>query len=362
MGDETVRKQERNYGIDLLRMLCMYMIPVLHVLGQGSVMVRTGINDATYYSCWFLEILCLCAINCYGLISGYVGLYASFKPKRLLRMALTVEFYTVVILILFRIVSPELINRDVILQCLLPIQWKSYWYYSAYVGLFFLMPFLNKGVLAMQRKERDHLMLVLFLMFCVFTMVCKTFVIDPFELIGGYSLIWLCVLYVFGACARDSRLLQIPRTYCIGGFFLSAFLAWGWKYLVEKQFIPAPEDTTFARMFVTYTSPTIFVCGLLLFLLFVNTDIRSAVVKAVIGLFSPLVFYVYIIHTHPLVWEYSLKEAFKSWRNLPPTECIPLVLLAALGIYLSCLAVELIRSRAEGILGRIIGKRSSNIK
>lgn len=357
MADETVRKTERNYGIDLLRMLCMYMIPVLHVLGQGGVMARTKSNSATYYSCWLLEILCLCAVNCYGLISGYVGLYASFKPRRLLRMALTVEFYTVTILILFRIVSPELLNRNAILQSLFPIQWKSHWYYSAYVGLFFLMPFLNKGVQALTRKEKDRLMLTIFLLFCVFTMVSKTFSVDPFELIGGYSVIWLCILYVFGACARDSRLLKIPRLLCMGGFFLSALFAWGWKYLVEERMIPSPVETSFARMFVTYTSPAIFLCGLMLFLFFANTSIRSAAVKAVIGLFSPLVFYVYIIHTDPLIWEHYMKDAFQRWRNIPPYVCIPKVLIAALGIYLSCLAVELIRSRAAGLIRRLIQSR-----
>ncbi len=355
MAVETVQKKERHYGIDLLRIVCMYMIPVLHVLGQGGVMARTGTNDPTYYACWFLELVCLCAPNCYGLISGYVGLNAPYRPKRLIRMILTVEFYTVVIGILFRIVSPELITRDAILQCLFPIQWKNYWYYSAYVALFLLMPYLNKGIRVLDRKEKDRLMRVLFLLFCVFTMICKTFAKDPFELIGGYSLIWLCILYVFGACLRDSRLLQIPRRVCACGFLFCVTFALTWKYLVEHQVIPAPADTSFARMFVTYTSPTIFLCALFLFLFFVNTQIRGSVVKAVIGTLSPLAFYVYIIHTHPLVWENRLYLAFKDWRMLPPFLCIPMVLLAALGIYLSCSAVEFLRSGAVRLIRRIAG-------
>ena len=40
MNQSSVKK-ERHYGIDLLRLVCMYMIPVLHVLGQGGVMART---------------------------------------------------------------------------------------------------------------------------------------------------------------------------------------------------------------------------------------------------------------------------------------------------------------------------------
>ena len=356
MADGSVQKTGRQYGIDLLRIICMCMIPVLHVLGQGSVMVRTGTNDATYYSCWFLELICMCAVNCYALISGYVGLYSSFRLKKLIRMVLIVEFYSIVIGILICSVRPELITRDVVLTCLFPIQWKSYWYYSAYVGLFFLMPVLNRGVQGLSRKEKDRTLLSIFLIFCVLTVVCKTCSQDPFELIGGYSLIWLAVLYVFGACARDSRLLKLPRYVCAAGFFLCVWIAWIWKYLVEHNVIVAPEETSFARMFVTYTSPTIFLSGLFLFLFFANTQVRSSAGRGAIAILSPAAFYVYIIHTHPLIWENYLDGAFKSWRELPPYRCIPLVLVAALCIYITCTAVELLRSGTARLVSSIAGR------
>ena len=360
MNQSSVKK-ERHYGIDLLRLVCMYMIPVLHVLGQGGVMARTKSNDPTYFACWLLEILCLCAVNCYALISGYVGLEAKFRPGRLLRMAGVVEFYSVLILVVFRFLHPELVTRDVVLKALLPVQWKAYWYYSDYVGLFFLMPFLNKGVLAMDRRERDRTMLVLFLLLSVFTTVSKTFSQDPFQLIGGYSLIWLCALYVFGACLRGSRLLELPRYVCLAGYFGCAAFAWIWKCLFDKKILPLPEETSMNRMFVTYTSPTIFLCGLCLFLFFVNTKIRASAARKGIAVLSPLAFYVYIIHVNPVIWDNYFYQAFKTWRELPPVRCIPLVLLAALGIYLVCLAIEFVRSRAVLGLRAIIRKPEESI-
>ena len=53
------KKAARNTGLDLLRMVSMLMVAVLHILGQGGVMVRTGGNDPTYFTCYFLEAACL---------------------------------------------------------------------------------------------------------------------------------------------------------------------------------------------------------------------------------------------------------------------------------------------------------------
>ena len=87
-------EKKRNYGIDLLRMLSMFMIVNLHVLGQGGAMVRIVGDEAGYYAAWFLETCAYCAVDCYGLISGYVGVNGKFRPARLLELWLQVFFYS----------------------------------------------------------------------------------------------------------------------------------------------------------------------------------------------------------------------------------------------------------------------------
>ena len=71
--------QERNYGIDLLRVLATYMVLVLHVMGQGGIVWTIDGSSNNYIVAWLLELLAFCAVNCYALISGYVGLYKKFK-------------------------------------------------------------------------------------------------------------------------------------------------------------------------------------------------------------------------------------------------------------------------------------------
>ena len=63
----------RNYGIDMLRIISMIMIPILHVLGHGGILDATEQLSLKYNVAWFMEIAALCSTNVYGIISGYVG-------------------------------------------------------------------------------------------------------------------------------------------------------------------------------------------------------------------------------------------------------------------------------------------------
>ena len=71
--------KERNLGIDLLRIISMLMIVVLHVLKKGGILENAEVNSAHYYVAWVLEALCIGAVNCYALISGYVGVNSKIK-------------------------------------------------------------------------------------------------------------------------------------------------------------------------------------------------------------------------------------------------------------------------------------------
>ncbi len=369
------KKAARNTGLDLLRMVSMLMVAVLHILGQGGVMVRTGVNDPTYFTCYFLEAACLCAANCYALLSGYVGVKSHFSARKLLGMILTVEFYSLVIGLILGLSHRDWMTRETWLQIILPIQWKTWWYYSAYVGLYFLMPFLNRGVKALEPRDRRNLLSVTFILFSVCTMIAKVFFVDPFSLVGGYSLIWLVILYVFGACLREleqergtssgsgvsspdaneasalqekakglwERILDLRPGALLLIFAGSTVLSWLWKVLVDTGVITAPADTQLQRMLLIYHSPTIVINAIALLLLFRQLRIRSTAVSRIITLLAPSAFYVYIIHTHPLIWEHILKGAFSAWSSLSPAVVIFPVLGAALGIYLVCSAIDLVR-------------------
>ena len=54
MGQEQVIKGERNYGIDMLRILAMLYVVVLHCLGLGGVLVNCEGNTTQHTVAWFM--------------------------------------------------------------------------------------------------------------------------------------------------------------------------------------------------------------------------------------------------------------------------------------------------------------------
>ena len=337
------KPRERNMGLDLLRMVCMYMVAILHVLSQGGVMARIPTAPGAYYASWFLETCAFCAVNCYGLLSGYVGVHGKFKPWRIVRLWLTVFFYTVLITAAASLFHGSWVTREVLIMSLLPVSWKTYWYFSCYFVLFFFTPFLNRMVLSLEDREKKRLMLAIFVLLTLLPVVPKTFSVDTLTLLGGYSLIWLMALYVFGACLSTCSPIHLKKRWYLLIYLGCVVLTWGSKILIENYTRPIYGEAKYGRILTAYTSPTIFICGICLLLLFEQIQIRSALLKKIIRLFSPLAFSVYIIHAHPVIWEHLLKGAFKSWRYLPAWQVLWPVLLAALLIYVVCSLIDFLR-------------------
>ena len=67
-----MNKVSRNYGIDLLRIISMLGVVFLHVLGHGGIL-SLDLSPVKFSMVWFIEILAYPAVNCFVLISGYIG-------------------------------------------------------------------------------------------------------------------------------------------------------------------------------------------------------------------------------------------------------------------------------------------------
>ena len=70
---ESKNTRERNYGIDLMRIVSMVYVLVLHTLGQGGMISSAVTGSKQEMIIWALEIWAFCAVDIFALISGYVG-------------------------------------------------------------------------------------------------------------------------------------------------------------------------------------------------------------------------------------------------------------------------------------------------
>ncbi len=338
------RRPGRDNGLDMLRALSMLMIVCMHVMGQGGVLIRRSSLPLSYDMCWLLESFCFCAVNCYGLISGYVGIRSKWRPSRYLELYLTVWFYSAGVTGLFAVVEGEKLTRELIIKSLLPVSSKAYWYFSCYTALFFLVPFLNRMVLSLQDRERRALMKTEFLIFCILPLVPKVFQIDILVLLGGYSPIWLIALYVFGACmALSPPKKQHGRMYYLTGYILFAFSSWAVRILAERITMRIYGEIRYNRILLYYNAPTIFLCGVCLLLAFRNIYLKQGRMRKISGFLGASSFSVYLLHTQPVIWDLYLKGAFSDWSYLRASVILLPVLGAGCVIYVLCSAADLLR-------------------
>ena len=138
--------KERNYGIDLLRLVLMYMVCMLHTLGQGGILQSCQTGGAGYKVFWFLEIFSYCAVDGFALISGYMAKDKPRKYSKIAEMWFQAFFYSFVVTLVLLLCLNVNIGIKEILQNALPVTYKKFWYFSAYFALFFAIPVLNKFI------------------------------------------------------------------------------------------------------------------------------------------------------------------------------------------------------------------------
>ena len=122
MTVENTSNDRRNCGVDALRLFSMLLIVVLHVLGQGGVLAAA--QGARGADAWLMESAAMCAVNCFALVSGYVGYSAyerRWRPAGYLRLWLGVLTYSFGITLLARLVDPRLAGGRDLLKSLLPV-------------------------------------------------------------------------------------------------------------------------------------------------------------------------------------------------------------------------------------------------
>ena len=189
--------KERNYGIDIFKMFAMYLVCVLHVLGQGGVIYTVEPVSVNYVISWSLELIAYVAVNCFALASGYVGFKAKFRPNKLINLWIAVVFYGVLFTLLFSLTGAVNVGFSDWKMAFTPFlsgnYGGGYWYFTAYAVTFLLMPFYNYILNNLDKKRLTYLVIVLFVLFSVVPAIKQA---DYFLLKDGYSYVWISVLYL----------------------------------------------------------------------------------------------------------------------------------------------------------------------
>ena len=327
-------KTQRNQGIDLLRNLSMFMVVILHVLGLGGLLAATEGVPLKYEPLKVLHIAAMCAVNCYGLISGYVGYRSKWRLSSIANLWLQVFVYSVGFGIVFYLLMPGSVGLKDLVKLSLPVLMQRYWYFTAYFALFFTMPLLNAALEKIPRRQFEiSFGILLFLL-----TVCQQTVMvnNPFGTNSGYSYLWLVVLYCVGAYLGKYE-VKIKKPIKAALFFLGCVaICWAAQFALRRFNIGSPNRLE------GYNSPFILLMGIALVLLFANMQVPKWLAK-LSAIFAPVSFGVYLIHLHPCIHDHVLKDAFVPLAEKPAWMLLPIAVGLTVGIFLICAAIDYMR-------------------
>lgn len=330
----------RDYGLDILRIISMCGIVGLHVLGAGGILSNLNFCNSNWIIGNFLEILFFSSVNLFAILTGYLYVKKTkISNKSLLNLLAIVLFYSVLITAIFSIIFPNIMNSfGMYLYGVFPILVGRYWYVSAYVFLFFMIPYLNFFVVNIEKDKLEKLLYILFLLLSVITIFLK---IDIFKISNGYSPFWLVFCYLIGAYIhlyKDTKqmnrkylLIVVNIVFILISFVLSTYLKESNEYFISNYFL------------LKYNSPFILINAILIFYLFKDINVNNKFFKNVILFLSKVSFSVYIIHSHILIYDYIINMKFVNLTSLNSGNFFFGIIISILCIYFICSIIDLIR-------------------
>ena len=330
---------ERNYGIDALRIIATLMVVTLHILSQGGVLGNVQNLTIKGEFFWGVQAACFCSVNCFALISGYVGLKSKHKSSSLILIWGQLFFYGTLFFCVDCFINKEFTIKG-LLGVLFPIITKQNWYISAYWYAFFFMPILNYLI---NNLSKDYLKKICFIIVILFSVVDFVFENIVLGVQAGYSFIWIAVLYFFGAyIAKYDPLKKWKKRYCILGWIVCTFLTILCRLGLELLSLRFLGEVAYETKPYSYISPLILASAFFLLNFFIKMKINGFL-KKVVAFLSPMTLGVFLIHTSPIIYRKLLFNCMEQFVGNNFFVLLGVVIVAVLAVYLICSIIDFIR-------------------
>ncbi len=338
---------KREVNVDLFRVIATFLVIVLHILGQGGILSSLSPSAASYWIAWLVEIMAYCAVNCFALISGYVMVQRNIKIKNILGLWLQTAFYSLLISALFFVFVPETRSIKSLVVAFLPIVGNQWWYMSAYFALFFSIPIINAGINHIAKETLEKLLAVILIGICIIDCAIP---IDAFAIKDGYSPMWLIMMYLLGTYIKKYDVKQkTTATKSLLLFGLMVVITFLSKLIIFVATNIIMGQVKYDKTFISYISITIVLSAIFLFLFCLKVKIKP-IFERIIGALAPTTLGIYLIHVHPFVFQYVIKDAFVNFAHKPAIIMILCVIVAALAVFFICFVIDRIRIQLFNLL------------
>lgn len=368
MSDSYVKSlnRSRNYGIDILRIISMFMVTLQHFCRQGGL-AGTPDDGISFYILTAFVVICYGAVDIFALISGYVMRDKTIKYQKLVNLWIQVFFYSVSLSVIEIFVTGT--NR--IISALFPVLTRQFWYFSAYFFMFFFIPSFNTMIEKFSFTAMRRFLIIGFITLCFVSNIQKFFTSEIISIGQGYNLFWLSFCYLVGAFINKyfNVFLSLKKSTYILITSLCMFLTFVFNTFLYNWEIPIFQNYMPKDFFMVYTSPTVFVPSACLLILFAQMKVNGN--KKILKIFSTSAFSVYIIQTQPFIWDNYLSKYSTFFANPAWYQKVTIALASSVVLYITLTLIDFIRlqlfkliriDKLSGLICRLFEKIFSTIK
>lgn len=335
--------KQRNIGIDILRIVAMFFVVIIHMLVQGGV-ISAFLNEGLQVGYYFFNtigILACCGVNCFALVSGYVGWQNTFRLEKIIKLWATVVFWSVGVSLILFIYKNEFFSLKEAISMFLPLIRGRYWFFNAYFVVFMFSPVLNHIIKTLPQKTYQYFLLAVAFVFCVIPFLALGN--DVLRIQSGYEFPWLMVMYLVGGYFSKYPIVIKKPYKCVVAFFSISLLNFIYKYLIELVTTRLLGAPSYGDIFMSYTSPVLVGEAICLLLFFSNLQVKNKKLVKAVSFVTPAIFSVYIIHVHPLVFWNILKDSFTGLTEYNFLVSFVLIIAIVLAIFMGCIALDYLR-------------------
>lgn len=345
--------KDRDSNIELLRLVCMFMILLIHFTGhcimECSEMFKQQSGIAILIPN-LLHGLCWCAVNTFIIISGYYGIHP--KAKSFFNLYLQCAFYAGILYLFHLYITDSQINRWCLYNTFMPFSYNpNWWFIPQYVILYILSPVLNKVVET--TNKRQFVLFLLLMAIVVFYFGHYRQKMLPF-LEGGFNFINFIFLYFIGRYLalyhHSSSNVHLQRIYYFGGYLCASLLMGFAGWYIMAYHLTAWNMT----LEVNYAHPLCVIAAIYLFLLFQTFHIKNRVVNW----FSASALSIYLLHNNSYSGKY-LYDLVTNVYDTPPYRpfAIYIILISlALGLVMICPIIDKLRILITNPINRVLCK------
>jgi surface polysaccharide O-acyltransferase-like enzyme len=275
--------------------------------------------------------------------------------SRLLQLWLQVWLYSVVFGLIGALsgtVSEVTVDTHYFLTILFPVTMGHYWFMTAYVFLYLLLPLAGLAVRNMTREQLKWTVICLLAVFCV----SKSVLPVRLEMDGqGYDCIWYLCVFVSAAYLRRFGIPCLERKgRALFLYVLGCLLIFGGTMGLRAFYLHTGSLGTMLTMCIEYNHILPFLAALGLFGFFRCISVKGKITD-VIKRIAPHTLGVYLLHEN-----IGLRYSWQKWLGAEQIGGVPSLVLwtvaAAAVVFAAGIAVDRLRAALMRVAGHILEK------